>query len=855
MFLKTVNIVILAAVVFSMCVYSYAGDDAEKDELIKEVARRTFLYFWDEANPENGLIPDATGNRNCSNSVVGFGLAAICIAHEQGWITYEEAYDRVLKTLQSFIAYPGNPSKITVEDEHGHHYHWVNIHTGKWIGSEGIYASDTSPFIAGVLTAGEYFKGTEIEKLADDIYRNVDWMWFVNKENNMFYIGWEPATGFGGWYTSSEMGLLPVILGISSPTHPIPVETWFNLGNTFYHASYGGYNYVGDGAAYTHQWPFCFMDPRLKKDYFLDYFQNLREFSLAGRQWCIDNSQMGFGPDMWGLNVCAGPGKYGDYAAPVIPGAPLAYNGRDNDGTIAPTAALSFMPFTPEESYSNMKYIYENFGDKIFKKYGFTDSYNIKKDFWSREYLGIDQGPIIIMLGNYLSGTVWKHFMNNKHIKAGMEKVGFAAIIDNFDESRHSPPYAEWVSKRGDYGFFRQDENVKEGKKALQIIFNKIGRKDFFEVSPLLEDFSPYRYLAFWKEGTVEPKIILRDKDGKTEKLDLKAKVRDGSWELCYYDLSKLRLNLESIDRISFYFNTGRRKTGGSAVIDFVHLSNRFYGKLPPAPAVLEAVTGQNRGDVELKLKLARPAHEEEGNIAAYRIKMSEHPIKDKEDFNNADDVSHMGHMNIGYDDKKLFLRKLEPGKKYFFAAAAENNVYALSDILTAEAEANSKEEKAFALGKKELVDFNVNDYGKASSKDDILMLNKEKGQEGSALGIVYVMKGPEGWHWVDITKKISGVLPEKYEFSFYFKGEGLKTGLEFKIKDSYGCIFGKKIDNLKFDGAWEKVVITSEDIKYWWGGEKSDSIGPVESLSIALSTSERGEGKAFLNKMRLESK
>ncbi|MBN2191092.1 MAG: hypothetical protein JW728_07785, partial [Candidatus Aureabacteria bacterium] len=187
MFLKIINIVILTAVIFSLCGYGYAGDDAEKDELIKEVARRTFLYFWDEANPENGLIPDATGNRNCSNSVVGFGLAAICIAHEQGWITYEEAYDRVLKTLQSFIAYPGNPSKITVEDEHGHHYHWVNLYTGKWIRSEGIYASDTSPFIAGVITAGEYFKGTEIEKLADDIYKNVDWMWFVNKENNMFY--------------------------------------------------------------------------------------------------------------------------------------------------------------------------------------------------------------------------------------------------------------------------------------------------------------------------------------------------------------------------------------------------------------------------------------------------------------------------------------------------------------------------------------------------------------------------------------------------------------------------------------------------------------------------------------------
>ena len=144
-----------------------------------------------------------------------------------------------------------------------------------------------------------------------------------------------------------------------------------------------------------HQWPFCFIDPRLKKDYYLDYFQDNREFSLASRQWCIDNQQDGYGTNNWGLNPCVGEDKYLECAAPVIPGASLPYNGRDNNGTVAPTAAIGNFPFTPKESLDYMLHIYNTYSDNVFGDYGFVDSYNVKTDFWCKDYLGIDEGPIL----------------------------------------------------------------------------------------------------------------------------------------------------------------------------------------------------------------------------------------------------------------------------------------------------------------------------------------------------------------------------------------------------------------------------------------------------------------------------
>ncbi|MBU1076440.1 MAG: hypothetical protein KKH98_04065, partial [Spirochaetes bacterium] len=583
----------------------FSEQEMNDEEFIKMVMERTFRFFWDEANPDNGLIPDATSNPDCSNSVTGFGLAAVCIAHKMGWITYKEAYDRVLKTLQNFADYPGNPSSIQVQKEHGHHYHWVDINSGQWIEQEGIWATDTAAFIAGVITVGEYFKGTEVQKTANMIYTNVDWTWFLNKNNNFFYVGWQPEEGFIYEYRMTKMGILPLIMAISSPTHPVPVETWYNLGNTYYHANYKGYNYVGDGAAYMHQWPLCFIDPRLKKDYFLDYFQDTREFSLASRQWCIDNKQDGYHENNWGLNPSVGPGDiYGEYAAPVIPGAPVPYNGKNNDGTVAPTAAISFMPFTPKESLAYMKYIYEKYKDEIFGKYGFTDSYNVKKDWWCKNFLGIDQGPIIIMLDNYLNGTVWKSFMANKYIRKGMQKIGFTGIIDDFDRTDHSPSYAKWLSLKDKYKFNKINTKSKEGEYSLKIKLTKIEKKDFFVIEPELKDLSGYKYLAFWQSGGFRPGILLVDSNKKRSSIKYIKKVMDGSWALYYYDISKLGIDTGSIHKIVVYLRSRYRE---DVYLDHIHLAHNMIDKLPPAPMNFKAETGKLRGEIKLSWNTPKP--------------------------------------------------------------------------------------------------------------------------------------------------------------------------------------------------------------------------------------------------------
>lgn len=821
-------------------------------KFIETIAKKTFLYFWNTANSNNGLIPDATGNPNCSNAVVGFGLAAICIAHQNGWITYKEAYDRALQTLRNFAQYSNNPSKIQVEHEHGHHYHWVNIKTGKWIRTEGIFASDTSAFIAGVLTVGQYFKGTEVEMVANKIYKNVDWTWFLNKDNNFFYIGWTPKGGHGGPYQKTEMGTLPLILAISSPTHPIPVESWFNHGNTYYKATYKKFTYVGDGAAYTHQWPFCFMDPRLKKDYFLDYFQNLREFSLASRQWCIDNKHDGYHKNNWGLNPCVGPDKYGEYAAPIIPGAALPYNGRDNDGTVAPTAAISFMPFTPVESLAYMKYIYKKYNDKIIGEYGFKDSYNVKKDFWCKNYLGIDQGPIVCMLGNYLQETVWKNFMSSEYIKNGFLKIGFFGIIDNFDESRHSPKYAKWHSKKRKYKFFKETEKIKEGKHSLKINFKNIKPRDSFNVQPKLKDFANYKYFAFWKSGDSEFKITLQDKKGKKTNLNLIKQLKDGDWELCYYDISNLKINKKSIKKIFFYLKNVKTKSKGNVYLDYLHLSNNLYEELPPAPTNFKAETGDNRGEIFLLWTTARP-DKSQGNIAGYKIKISETPIENKKDFLTAKDAIANFTSYITYKEQKLIVRDLEPGKKYYFAIAVENNIYTLSSIKTSEAIVNSEKEEPLTLDPFELVNFNIADYKTVSSEVDEVQIAKVKGKQGDALKIEYNIKSDAGWHWAGVRKKINGKLPKKSTFIFYFKGNGLNTSLEFKINDKSGNVFGTKITNLIFDDSWHEVKIDSSELTYWWGGDGSKRMGMVDFIELAFCTGKHGKGSVTINKLILK--
>ncbi|MDD5065430.1 MAG: glucoamylase family protein [bacterium] len=831
--------------------HSLSRDDRK---FLEKVAEKTFRYFWDEANAQNGLIPDATKNRNCSISVTGFGLAGICIADSRGWISHQKAYERALVTLRSFIPDNRNPAGTQVQSEHGHPYHWVDLETGQWSGEEGIFPTDTAAFIAGVIMAGEYFKGTEVEKLAETIFRNVDWTWFLNKEKNTVYAGFTPSGGLFGEHSLIEVGTLFLLLGIASPTHPFPVETWFNLGNSYYHAEYGQFSYVGDGAAYTHQWPFCFIDPRWKKDFFLDYFQNAREFSLASRQWCIDNKEQGYGENVWGLNPCVGPDKYGEYACPAIPGASLPYNGKDNDGTIAPTAAISFMPFTPDESLAFTRFIYKKYGSRIFGKYGFMDSFNIVKDFWCSEYLGIDQGPILIMIDNFLNGTVWKYFMQNKFIRDAMDRIGFTGIIDNFDESRHSSPYSKWgvEGDPGAFRFSRETGESREGKNSLKIDFFQPSGKSFLYAEPGLKDYSSYQYLCLWKKGPVDPVLFLEDIKLKREKLKLLSKQKDEEWDYLCYDLSGSRVDKSRIRKILFMFYSGSGPRQGRVYIDHIHLANKVYSGKPSSPQRFFVREGENRGEIKLVWQLKK-ARDDQGPVATYEIKVSEKPLKSEKDFQQAKDTVRQYQARMTTATQQMVLEGLQPGREYYAAMDLMNSMYFRSDRVTGRARASSRKEIMFQLDKKELVDFNIRDWENFSSSGDTVNMQKVKGYEGTGLELRYEMKKTGNWHWMGIRKKAEGKLPGRVRFSLWVKGKGLDLNIEFKLIDRNGSVFGMKIDDFNFNGEWGEVTIDSSELTYWWGGQGSQQMGGLEWVEIAFSTDEAGTGSVVVNKLTLE--
>ncbi|MCM8798996.1 MAG: hypothetical protein NC821_06020, partial [Candidatus Omnitrophica bacterium] len=393
----------------------------ENDKFLELVQRKAFEFFWYEANPENGLIKDRANNFGIDNykissvASVGFGLTALCIAEKRGWLTHDEAYNRVLTTLKFF--------KEKMKREFGFFYHFVHMDTGEPLRKSEVSSIDTALFLAGALFAGEFYKGTEVEKLAREIYSEVEWDKMLNAGTTLS-MGWRPShlpePGFivDRWSYYSEAMLL-YLLAIGSPTHSIPAEYWFEWLRPL--RKYKEFVVVSFPALFAHQYSQLWIDFRNKNDGICDYFQNSIDATRANRQFCIDNmtKYKTYGPDAWGLTACDGPEGYNVYGAP-----PSIYPPK-HDGTIAPTASGGSIMFTPQESISCLRNIYNQYKEKIWGIYGFSDAFNLDKNWFATDVIGIDLGPIVLSIENYRSGMVWDYFMRNEFIKKAMEKVGF----------------------------------------------------------------------------------------------------------------------------------------------------------------------------------------------------------------------------------------------------------------------------------------------------------------------------------------------------------------------------------------------------------------------------------------------
>lgn len=419
-------------------------------DFIDTLSKRTFNYFWDLAGKENGQIPDRWPNQTFSSiAATGFGLAVYITGVEKSYITRQQAASRVLTTLSFLKKLPKGPQESGIAGYKGFFYHFLNQQTGLRYNKVELSTIDSGLLMAGILCCISFFDDPdnniekEIRKTGTELFEDVDWKWAMNNDLTMS-MGWHPETGFirNRWKGYNEAMIL-YIMALGSPTHPIDAKSWNAWTSSYPWKNHLNQLYVNFGPLFGHQYSHVFIDFREIQDSFMrakgiDYFENSRRATLANMIYCVVNpgAFTGYGKDLWGLSACDGPGNqnnidnnvaYKDYSARGV-----GFGYIQDDGTITPTASGGSIPFLPAPCIDNLYSIYKQYGNKVFGKYGFIDAFNLSIEnrdgtvgWYDPDYLGIDQGPIILQLENYRTEIIWNTLKKNKYIIAGLKKAGF----------------------------------------------------------------------------------------------------------------------------------------------------------------------------------------------------------------------------------------------------------------------------------------------------------------------------------------------------------------------------------------------------------------------------------------------
>ncbi len=410
------------------------------DAILDSLQYGAFRFAWDQANPTNGLIRDRSQPGSpCSIAAQGFGFSAICIAVDHGWVSRSDAAARVLTALQTFWNGPQGPALSGMMGYKGLFYHFLDLSTGVRTWSSELSTIDTALLLAGILDAKQYFDGSDpsevqIRSLADAIYQRVDWT-FVRTCNPpccpVIWMGWKPESGFSGfgaWFGYNEAMIL-YLLAIGSPTHPILGCSWSSWTAGYRWETHYGYSYVNFPPLFGHQYSHCWVDFRLYNDAYMNahgitYFENSRRATYAQRAYCIANpgGWTGYDANLWGLTASDDPPPAPLY---VAHGAPPA---QSDNGTITPTAAISSIAFTPEVVIPVIENLYASYKSQLWGPYGFRDAFNLSVGWFDADVIGIDQGPIAIMIENYRTDRVWSRFMRNPEIASALLQAGFAAV-------------------------------------------------------------------------------------------------------------------------------------------------------------------------------------------------------------------------------------------------------------------------------------------------------------------------------------------------------------------------------------------------------------------------------------------
>lgn len=399
------------------------------EELLTLVQKQTFKYFWDFGHPVSGLARE----RNTSGEIVttggsGFGVMAIVTGIHRNFITRAEGLARVQKIV-SFL-------KNNTTRYHGAYPHWLNGSTGATVPfstkDNGADLVETSYLMQGLITARQYFNGADAAETAlrtdiTAIYNGVEWAWFRKDNSNVLYWHWSPNYTWDlnlplqGW----NEALNTYIMAAGSPTSSIP-KSVYDIGWSRNGAMKNGNTYYGvqlplgvanGGPLFLEHYTFLGVNPIGLVDAYANYETQTKAHTLINYNYCVANpaKNVGYSADCWGLTASDIPNGY-------------AASSPTNDlGVIAPTAAISSIPYTPTESMAALRFFYYKLGDKLWSDYGFVDAFKLNDPWFASSALAIDQGPIIIMIENHRSKLLWNLFMSAPEVKTGMKNLGFTS--------------------------------------------------------------------------------------------------------------------------------------------------------------------------------------------------------------------------------------------------------------------------------------------------------------------------------------------------------------------------------------------------------------------------------------------
>jgi hypothetical protein len=399
--------------------------------LLDLVQRQTLTYFWDFGHPTSGMARERSNpvagydyRDTVTSGGTGFGIMAMLAGVTRSFLTRADGLARIA-TIVAFLD--------RAETYHGVFPHFLHGGTGATIPfsekDDGGDLVETAFLMVGLLCARQFFSGgapeeARLRRSIDTLWHAVDWNWHT-QGRDVLYWHWSPRYGFAmnhaitGWNEC----LITYVLAAASPTHPIAPDV-YHRGWTNSPVFHNGQNYYGielplgppyGGPLFFAHYSFLGLDPRGLRDRYADYFAQNRAHTLINRAYCIANPHgfSGYGANCWGLTACDGDAGYN------------AFSPTNDQGVIAPTAAIASMPYTPHESMAALRHFYEHCGDDIWLEHGFADSFNRTQNWVAPGHLAIDQGPIVAMIENHRSGLLWNLFMSSGEVRIGLARLDF----------------------------------------------------------------------------------------------------------------------------------------------------------------------------------------------------------------------------------------------------------------------------------------------------------------------------------------------------------------------------------------------------------------------------------------------